>query len=442
MTNEFWYRLLMCVGVLIITDVLLYFGLKRIFKKSGLQQKKSRKFNWIFLSLSVLFLIYAAAYFFWLRQYGQGAAAYRQYFLITGVFILIYIPKLIMLVFVLFEAILIFLIQFISFITQHRAHYDFVRKVRRLKFFTWLGFLLGMATFGYIIYGMICTRTDYKLAQLNLTFKNLPPAFNGTKVLLISDAHLGSFYSEEDLNEAFDMIEQAKPDLIVFTGDMVNVSADEITAYTDKFKALKPPLGMYAVLGNHDQDDYMQMVAGPGREVMEAQVMAAEESAGFKVLRNDHVFIHRDNDSIALLGVDSWGLKPFKCYGKLSDAIDSVDNRTFKILLSHIPSHWVVEVKGKTNIDLTLAGHTHAAQMGIEFGSWHWSPIVWKYPYYMGLYQWGSQYLYVNPGLGYLGFPGRIGIRPEITVITLNRTAMNAGDAASTTNITSANQQP
>jgi predicted MPP superfamily phosphohydrolase len=135
--------------------------------------------------------------------------------------------------------------------------------------------------------------------------------------------------------------------------------------------------------------------------------------------------IHKGADSISLIGVESWGLKPFHCYGNLPEAMKGVDKQSFKILLSHIPSHWVVEVKGETDIDLTLSGHTHAAQFGVTIGTWHWSPIVFKYPHYMGLYQWGTQYLYVNPGLGYLGFPGRIGIQPEITVFTLNRIGLS-----------------
>lgn len=442
MSNEFWYRVLISIAILMVTDVLLYFGLRRLFRKSRGLVKPARKFTWFFVMLSLVFMAYATVHYFYLQHYGVGAVAYRQYFIITGAFILIYIPKLVMLAFIVFEALLLFLLQLLSFVFQHRSHYEFVKKVRRFKFFSWMGFILGLLLFGYILYGMLVTRTDYKVQEVALSFKNLPPAFNGVKIVQLSDVHLGSFYSEKELGKAIELLKAINPDMILFTGDMVNVSALETAPYQEVFSSLKPPLGMFAVLGNHDQDDYMKLSPGIGREKMEAEVAAAERKMGFNVLRNQNQYIYKGTDSIALIGVDSWGLQPFRCYGDLPKALNGVDKQSFKILLSHIPSHWVVEVRGKTDIDLTLAGHTHAAQIGVEFGSWHWSPIVFKYPHYMGLYPWGTQYLYVNPGLGYLGFPGRIGIRPEITVFTLSRTGMkteeitsNSSDSNVVTNI-------
>lgn len=419
--NEFILRLTVSVAAVILIDVLLYFGLRRLFVSKGWRGNGGRKFTWIYWSITAVFALYALLHYLYLHFYGYGPAAYRQYFFITGAFLLIYLPKVLMLAFVIAGQVLILFLQLLSFLFQNRGHYEFVRKTRRIKILSWTGFLAGMAFFAFIIYGMTVTRTDYKVKEVTLRYRNLPAAFNGTRILLVSDIHTGSFFNENELGPAFRKMRELSPDMLVFAGDMINVSATEAEPYISFFREIDPPLGKYAVMGNHDQDDYMKLTRTESREVIEKSLMQAEYEMGFTLLRNDHRFVHKGKDSIAVIGVDNWGKAPFHQYGELKPAMKGVPNACFKILLSHNPNHWEFEIRGKSNIDLTLSGHTHALQIGIDEPWCHWSPIRYKYPYYMGLYQWGSQYLYVNVGLGYLGFPGRIGIPPEITLITLQR---------------------
>lgn len=419
MGSDFWFRFSVFAIVLILTDGLLFLGLKRLFNFSKKPDHRNKKFVIIYFLFTLLFIAYAIIHFLYIRYQNADYNSYRQYFFITGTFLLIYIPKLIMLCFISSENLLLFFFQFISYIFQNRKHYDFVRFARRFKILSWTGFILGLATFAYLLYGMIVTRTDFKIVNQTIKYRNLPLAFNGIKILQLSDAHLGSFFSVDEIDKLCSLIKEQSPDMIVFTGDMINVSADETLPFTDKFAELEAPLGKFSIMGNHDQDDYLKISFYGVRKEIENKLVQQEQKMGFTVLRNVHVFIHKGNDSIALLGVDSWGLPPFKQYGNLDEALAGIDNRTFKILLSHIPNHWAFEVKARTNIGLTMSGHTHALQIGIDQFGIRWSPIVYKYPQYMGLYQWGSQFLYINPGFGYLGFPGRIGIRPEITVITL-----------------------
>jgi len=421
MSNEFLFRLLISVVALILTDTLLYFGLRRLLVKQGRKSPGSKRFKWTYLSITLIFALYAVVHYLYLKYFGYGPDAYRQSFFITGVFLLLYLPKIVMLCFILVGRALLFIFQLISYLIYRRGHYDFVRRTRKFKVLSWVGFVMGILMFGCVLYGMLYTRTDYRVKNVSLSYRNLPPSFNGVRVLVIADVHLGSFFNTRELFPAFQKMNELNPDMIIFAGDMINVSAEETQPYINFFAEMKPPLGKYSVLGNHDQDDYMKFTKSPDREITETQLMLAQQAMGFSLLRNEHLFIRKGNDSIAMIGVDSWGHPPFHAYGDLKKAMNGVPSQGFKILLSHIPNHWAEEVKGKTNIDLTIAGHTHAAQIGIDEPWLQWSPIVYKYPLYMGLYQWGNQYLYVNTGLGYIGFPGRIGIAPEITMITLNR---------------------
>jgi predicted MPP superfamily phosphohydrolase len=421
MSAEFWYRVSFFIAFLLVTDLLVFLGLKRLIPYKKRQNKGVRKFALGYYLLTAAYIVYAIVHFFIIRYTYADFTSYRQLFLITGIFILLYLPKGLMLVFIVVENLLLFFFQFLSFVFQNRRHYDFVRTIRKFKLFTWLGYILGWALFGYIIYSMAITRTDYRVVEQTVQFADLPASFDGMKIIQISDAHLGSFYNEDEVDRAISLINEQSPDLILFTGDMINVEAEETKGYIEKFKGLNARLGKYAVFGNHDQEDYLKVAQISVDSSNQRRLQKDLKDMGFTLLRNTHVFLHEGKDSLALIGVDSWGLKPFKEYGKLDLALQGIDNRTFQILMTHIPSHWAVEVKGRTEVNLTLSGHTHAVQLGIDAFGIKWSPIVFRYPYYWGLYQWGTQYLHVNPGMGYLGFPGRIGVRPEITLIHLKK---------------------
>lgn len=424
MSPEFWYRLSFFIAALLLTDILLYFGLKRLIPDKKKDKKNKRSFALGYFGLTLLYIIYASSHFLYIINNYENYESYRQLFFITGAFLILYLPKILMLIFITAERILLFFIQFISFLFQHKKHYDFVRALHRFKLFSWVGYILGWCLFAYMIHGMINTRTDFQIREYNISFKKLPEKFDGIRILHISDTHLGSFFSPRELEPAFTKMQEAHPDLIVFTGDMINIEAAEATPYVEFFRKLNAPLGKFAVLGNHDQDDYMKVKQLQTSDPEDSVLSGIITSMGFELLRNRNISIKKDQDSIVLIGVDSWGLPPFRQRGKLHEAMKGTDSRSFSILLSHIPTHWSVEVKGSTNIDLTLAGHTHAMQLAAEFRGFRWSPVQYFYPEYWGLYYWGRQVLHVNPGLGYLGFPGRIGVPPEITVLTLQRDQM------------------
>jgi hypothetical protein len=202
---------------------------------------------------------------------------------------------------------------------------------------------------------------------------------------------------------------------------MVNNVAAELDNYIVDFAQLNAPYGLYSILGNHDMGDYVKWKAESMKFEHIQQLITKEKSMGFKMLLNENNLLYRGGDSIALLGVENWGKPPFKQYGNLSRALKGVESVPFKVLMSHDPSHFNMEVKNNTSIQLTLAGHTHGMQIGFNIWGWQWSPIKWLYPQWMGLYQYGNQALYVNPGFGYIGMPARIGIRPEITILTLRK---------------------
>jgi uncharacterized protein len=265
-------------------------------------------------------------------------------------------------------------------------------------------------------------RFRFTVHHTEIKFPNLPEAFHGLRIVQLSDAHLGGFYGNRDkLEEVVDIITDIKPDLLVFTGDMVNNFASEMNGWVDMWSRMHAPLGKFAILGNHDYGDYSEWPDEAAKEANLAAIIRQEEEMGFRVLLNEHVAIERNNERIYLAGVENWGLPPFKQYGDLEKSMNGVPEDAFVVLLSHNPDHWVKHVNEKTQIPLTLAGHTHGFQFGLEIGNFKISPVQLIYKYWAGLYKSDNQYLYVNRGLGYLSFPGRVGIWPEITLIEMKR---------------------
>jgi predicted MPP superfamily phosphohydrolase len=239
------------------------------------------------------------------------------------------------------------------------------------------------------------------------------------KLVHISDIHSGSFQNKAAVNHGVDMILKENADLILFTGDLVNDRATEMQDYMDVFSRLKAPMGVFSTLGNHDYGDY---VAWPTQEEKKQNLddlKKVHQDLGWRLLMNEHVVFNRADAQIALLGIENWGAKGrFPKYGKMKEAYTGTENIPFKILMSHDPSHWDAEVKTTyTDIDLMLAGHTHGMQFGLENPYFKWSPVQWMYHQWAGLYEDGKQKLYVNRGYGFIGYPGRVGIMPEITVI-------------------------
>ncbi|MCF4101145.1 metallophosphoesterase [Gillisia sp. M10.2A] len=281
-----------------------------------------------------------------------------------------------------------------------------------------LGLLSGFLPFFVIVYGIFRSRYRFKVHHLHIPLKESSHKLRKLKIVQISDLHLGSFnFRYHILDRAIQLINQLQPDLIFFTGDLVNNYAWELKGWEKILGKLKAKHGKYSILGNHDYGDYSHWETTQSKEENFNILKEFHKDTGFKLLLNDAEIVSIQQEKIAIVGVENWGSPPFKQYGDLKEALKNVDSIPLKILLSHDPSHWSEEVVGKTDILLTLSGHTHGMQAGINMRSKEWSPIKYKYKHWAGLYNNEGQYLYVNRGLGWLGFPGRLGMRPEITLI-------------------------
>jgi uncharacterized protein len=275
--------------------------------------------------------------------------------------------------------------------------------------------------FSSVIYGMVKGKYNYQVIRHTLYFDDLPTAFDGFKLTHISDIHSGSFDNEAKIAYGIDLINEQESDVILFTGDIVNNTADEMTPWISHFSKLKARLGKYSVLGNHDYGDYAQWKSLEEKENNFKQIKEIHPKIGFNLLLNDSVYINKGTDKIAIIGVENWGTR-FKKVGDLATASSNIKEEDFKILLSHDPSHWESEVKNHSNnYHLTLSGHTHGMQFGIEIPGIKWSPIQYIYKHWAGIYKEVGRYINVNRGFGFLAFPGRVGIWPEITVITLKK---------------------
>ncbi len=261
----------------------------------------------------------------------------------------------------------------------------------------------------------------YQIKKVKVRIPNLPASFRGMKIVQISDIHSGSFDDKAAVAHGIDLVMQQQADIIVFTGDLVNDKAEEIVPYKDIFKRLKAPMGVYSILGNHDYGDYHQWESAEAKAQNLEALKQHQADMGWQLLMNEHVIFERNQEKIALLGIENWGAKAhFPKYGKMDKAYAGLENENIaaKILLSHDPSHWDHEVlQSYKDIDLTLSGHTHGMQAGIRLPFLKWSPVKFVYKHWEGLYAENNQQLYVNVGYGFLGYPGRLGILPEITVI-------------------------
>jgi predicted MPP superfamily phosphohydrolase len=290
--------------------------------------------------------------------------------------------------------------------------------IPRSTFLSWLGLGLGGTLFGTLLFGF-SNKYNYQVKKIKLSFKNLPAAFKGMRMVHISDIHSGSFQDIRAVNKGIDLILKQQPDLIVFTGDLVNDRATEMDPYQNSFGRLTAPLGVFSTLGNHDYGDYVQWPTAQAKIDNLEALKKVHANMGWRLLMNEHVVLEKNGEKIALLGIENWGAKArFPKYGKMNLAYPGTENIPFKILLSHDPSHWDAQILPEyPGIDLMLSGHTHGMQFGLENPYFKWSPVQWMYKQWAGLYEQGAQKLYVNRGYGFIGYPGRVGILPEITVI-------------------------
>lgn len=298
----------------------------------------------------------------------------------------------------------------------------------RRKFISQIALGIAAVPFASILYGMYRGKYRFRVLNYTLHFEDLPEAFDGYRITQISDIHSGSFDNKEKIEYGVNLINEQKSDMILFTGDMVNNKSSEMEPWKQLFGKLSAQDGVYSVLGNHDYGDYVRWETPEAKAQNLQDLVDIQKEMGYDLLRNESRFIEKNGARIALIGVENWGAGGFKKAGDLKKAVKHIDKNDFKILMSHDPSHWEKEViNDDYHYHLTLSGHTHGMQFGIEIPGWiKWSPAKWRYKYWAGIYQELGQYINVNRGFGYLGYPGRVGIWPEITVIELKKGAPSA----------------
>lgn len=296
-----------------------------------------------------------------------------------------------------------------------------VHRISRLKFLNQIALGMAALPFAGFIYGMVRGAFNYKVHTTKVILPNLPASFNGLRIVQISDIHSGSFVSTTPLEEAVKIINEQKADLVLFTGDLVNNIASETEPFIATLSKIKAPMGVFSSLGNHDYGDYVTWESPEIKRQNLETLKGVHAQMGWRLLMNEHVPLTRGEDKIALLGIENWGGNlNFPKYGDMKSAHTGTEGYPVKLLLSHDPSHWNMQVREEyKDVDITFSGHTHGFQFGIEIPGFKWSPSQYVYKQWAGLYQHGNQYLYVNRGLGFLGYPGRVGILPEITVMEL-----------------------
>ncbi|MFD2914989.1 metallophosphoesterase [Psychroserpens luteus] len=298
----------------------------------------------------------------------------------------------------------------------------------RRKFISQIALGIAALPFASLLYGMYKGKYRFRVLEYVLHFEDLPEAFDDYRITQISDIHSGSFDNRKKIEYGVDLINEQKSDVIFFTGDLVNNKASEMVPWTDLFSKLTAKDGVYSVLGNHDYGDYVDWPSADAKRQNLADLIQIQKTMGYDVLLNESRFIEKDGQRIAVVGVENWGKGGFKKAGDLRKATTNVDSKDFKILLSHDPSHWEeCVIHDDYHYHITLSGHTHGMQFGIEIPGWiKWSPVKWRYKQWAGIYEKLGQYINVNRGFGYLGYPGRVGIWPEVTVITLKKGTNNA----------------
>ncbi len=293
----------------------------------------------------------------------------------------------------------------------------------RRRFLSLLGLGIAALPFGALLMGMYKGKYNFKILKYELEFDDLPKAFDGYKITQISDIHSGSFDNRKKVAYGVDLVNRQESDIILFTGDIVNNKSEELIPWVDLFEKLKAKDGLFSILGNHDYGDYVEWDSEDEKAQNLEHLKVLQKQIGFDLILDSHRYLEKDNQKIALVGVENWGRGGFKKAGDLERAKIGIKKDDFKILMSHDPSHWEdVVIKDDYHFHLTLSGHTHGMQFGVEIPGWiKWSPVKWRYKYWAGIYKEMGQYINVNRGFGFIGYPGRVGIWPEITVITLKK---------------------
>lgn len=413
MTSRSIFSFLVFALILVLIDVYAWKGVSTAL--GSVSPATRRWVRWIYWAESIGMI----ALLVWVSISIQDLRANRNYsfvFSLAALLILFLLPKLVIFIFHGVED-LMQAMRWLWFKMAPGAHAD-GEPISRLRFVSQLGLALAAIPFGAVLYGVTKGRRNFKVQHELVRSKKLPAAFDGLRIVQISDMHLGSFPVGSDIVRiGVDLINEQDPDLILFTGDMVNDYSEEAEPWLETLAGLKARLGKYSILGNHDYSDYAQWSDLTDKRANLQRLKAHQERIGFRLLLDEHVTIEKEGDRFDLIGVQNWGVR-FQQYGDLRKAVAGTDPARFRLLMSHDPTHWEAQVQNE-RIDLTLSGHTHGAQFGITIAGQTYSPAQWVYKQWAGMYEQEGMHLYVNRGFGFIGFPGRVGMPPEITVIEL-----------------------
>ena len=403
----------------LLIDWYVFQGIKFLIHSFSAPTQRFLKYTYLCITILTLiaFLIY---HFVNVDAYSKSA----RMFLLVGVFIN-YIAKLFFVVFLLIDD-FVRLIRYIASLfssetTSSEGISDHSSKISRSDFLVKTAAVAASVPLVGMSWGIISGAHDYRVRRIKLPLANLPKAFHGMKIVQVSDIHSGSFWNKTAVLGGVEMLMNEKPDMVFFTGDIVNNRAEELADWISVFSKVKAPHGVYSVFGNHDYGDYVAWDSPQQKAKNLIDLAAMQKAMGWKLLMNENKIIEVSGEQIAVVGIENWGAKArFPKYGKLSEAIKGTENIAIKLLLSHDPSHWQAEVLPLfPDISAMFSGHTHGMQFGVDIPGIKWSPVQYVYDEWAGLYQQKGQYLYVNRGFGYIGYPGRIGMPPEITTIEL-----------------------
>lgn len=379
------------------------------------------KLRWVLISYQVISLLILIFIIYSFSQIDRSVGQTKQFMFTTGLMLLVYVPKIVLTLFMFGEDIFRIGVSIVNYFVYNVPKKEMMPE--RRKFISQIALGLAAVPFLSLIYGIFEGKYNFKVIKQTVFFPDLPDAFDGFKITQISDVHSGSFDNPEKINYAIDLINAQEADLILFTGDIVNTHAKEMHPWLETFKRIKNyKYGKFSVLGNHDYGEYVTWPSEKDKKENFEEIKSLYGQIGFELLLNEHRYIQKGDDKIALIGVENWG-KNFAKYGDIDKASQNVFQDDFKVVMSHDPTHWEYVIKDHPkNFHLTLSGHTHGMQFGIEIpGYFKWSLAQYIYKQWAGLYENASRYVYVNRGFGFHAYPGRVGIMPEITVIELKK---------------------
>ena len=413
----FFFFFIIIAALSLLLDWYVFSGLRTL--TNGWQSQRARQvvlYGYLLISIGVTILFIGG---FGAFSTAKGMMPFHEWML--SLFLTFFVTKIVFVIVLSLGDFGRFLFGIGSNITKSGAEVSQPYFPGRRKFISELAVLLAAFPFFGFIYAMVRGKYDYKVHRTTLYFDDLPEAFDGFTITQLSDIHSGSFDNVDAMQRGIDLAQAQKSDLFVFTGDIVNNVAEEIEQYIPNFSKLRSPFGQYSILGNHDYGDYIQWDSEAEKTANLQKLKGIHKQLGYRLMLDENIDLEKDGQKISLIGIQNWG-RGFKQVGDLNKALQGVDKDAFKILLSHDPTHWEEQVRyHPTNIHLTLSGHTHGAQFGVEVAGIRWSPVQYRYLDWAGLFTEGKRNLYVNRGFGFLAFSGRLGIWPEITVITLKK---------------------